>query len=150
MPGNRGHRRTTPEAPHQRFAQIRLAEELTTLIHGADATPRAQEATAAVFGGAVDALSVAALDMLATALPTTSMSRSHLGVEANLFPLLAEAGVTASNSEAHRLVKQNGISLNDIKVGPDHVVDSRGLLHGRYLVVRKGKKHLSLMVFDRP
>lgn len=138
------------EAPHRRLAQIRLAEELTTLVHGPEATTRAQEATAAVFGGDVAELSAAALDMLATALPTTSISRAELGVEANLFPLLAEAGVTASNSEAHRLVKQNGISLNDVKVGADHVVDSQGLLHGRYLMVRKGKKHLSLIIFDRP
>jgi tyrosyl-tRNA synthetase len=111
---------------------------------------RAQEATAAVFGGEVAELSAAALDLLATALPTTSISRAQLGAEANLFPLLAEAGVTASNSEAHRLVEQNGISLNDVRVGADHVVESQGLLHGRYLMVRKGKKHLSLIVFDRP
>ncbi len=142
--------RTHVEAPHKRVAQTRLAVELTTLVHGDEATEGAQEATAAVFGGSVTNLSVDALTMLSTELPTFNASRQILGAEGSLVPLLAEAGVATSNSEASRLLKQNGLSVNDVKVPPDHVIQSGDLLHGRYAVVRKGKKHLSLVVFDRP
>ncbi len=138
------------EAPHLREAQNRLAEELTSLVHGANATARAQEATAAVFGGTVADLSADALVMLASELNCHSASRSVLGQEAGFVPLLAEAGITSSNSEANRLLKQNGLSVNDKKVPVNHVVASGDLLHGKYAVVRKGKKHLSLIVFDRP
>ncbi len=137
-------------APHRRLAQTRLAEELTTLVHGPEATDRAREATAAVFGGSVAELSAPALDMLTGELPTTSLSRSRLGQPGNLVPLLTESGISSSNSDATRLLHQNGISLNDTKVDASHVVDAPELLHGRYLVVRKGKRHLSLVVFDRP
>jgi tyrosyl-tRNA synthetase len=140
---------THAEAPHKRVAQTLLAAELTTLVHGEEATAGAQEATAAVFGGSVTALSVSALTMLSTELPTFSASRQVLGAEGTLVPLLAEAGVTASNSEANRLLKQNGLSINDVKVPADHVIQPGDLLHGRFAVVRKGKKHLSVLVFDR-
>ncbi len=138
------------EAPHKRQAQMRLADELTTLVHGSEATQRAQEATAAVFGGSVAALSPEALKMLAKELPTHSASRSILGVDSAFVPLLTEAGITSSNSEANRLLKQNGISVNDVKVPADHSISAPDLLHGKYAVVRKGKKHLSLVVFDQP
>jgi len=141
---------THSKAPHKRVAQTRLAVELTSLVHGDDATAGAQEATAAVFGGSVTDLSVDALTMLASELPTFNASRQVLGTDGSFVPLLAEAGVTASNSEANRLLKQNGLSVNDVKVPSDHVISSSDLLHGRYALVRKGKKHLSLLVFDRP
>ncbi len=141
---------THAEAPHKRVAQTLLAAELTTLVHGAAATIGAQEATSAVFGGSVADLSVEALAMLTSELPTFNASRQNIGADGSLVPLLSEAGVTTSNSEANRLLKQNGLSINDIKVAPDHVIQSGDLLHGRYAVVRKGKKHLSLLVFDRP
>ncbi|NNE95851.1 MAG: tyrosine--tRNA ligase [Acidimicrobiales bacterium] len=138
------------EAPHRRLAQTRLAEELTSLVHGADATDGAREASEAVFGGSVTELGKNALEMLSTELPTHSASRTCLGQAGAFVPLLTEAGVTASNSEANRLLKQNGLSVNDVKVAGDHVLDSGDLLHGRYALVRKGKKHLSLLVFDKP
>ncbi|MGI9609637.1 MAG: tyrosine--tRNA ligase [Acidimicrobiia bacterium] len=138
------------EASHKRVAQTRLAVELTSLVHGEEATAGAQEATAAVFGGTVADLSVDALTMLTAELPTFNASRQVLGQGGSFVPLLSEAGVTASNSEANRLLKQNGLSINDMKVPSDHVINSSDLLHGRYALVRKGKKHLSLLVFDRP
>ncbi len=138
------------EAPHKRVAQTRLAVELTTLVHGPEATAGAQEATAAVFGGSVADLSADALAMLAMELPTFNASREVLGSEGALVPLLSESGITASNSEANRLLKQNGVSINDVKVPTDHVIHSADLLHGRFALVRKGKKHLSLVVFDQP
>ncbi len=136
------------EAPHKRVAQTRLAVELTSLVHGADAMAGAREASAAVFGGSVAHLSEDALEMLSSELPTFSTSRDVLGQEAAFVPLLTEAGITASNSEANRLLKQNGLSVNDVKVPVDHVIATADLLHGRYAAIRKGKKHLSLLRFD--
>ncbi len=138
------------EAPHKRVAQTRLAVELTALVHGADAMAGAQEASAAVFGGSVAHLSEDALAMLASELPTFSASREALGQEGAFVPLLSEAGITASNSEANRLLKQNGVSVNDIKVPADHVIGASDLLYGRFAVIRKGKKHLSLISFESP
>ena len=137
------------EAPHRRVAQTRLAVELTSLVHGTDAMEGAQEASAVVFGGSVANLSEEALGMLAGELSTFAASRDVLGEEGSLVPLLTEAGITASNSEGNRLLKQNGISVNDVKVTADHVITSSDLLHGRYAAIRKGKKHLSLLRFDQ-
>ncbi len=134
--------------PHRRLGQRRLARELTALVHGEEAAQGAQAASAVVFGGSVAELEISALGMLAGEVPSTVLSRSWLTEPDNLVPILVEAGIASSKSEAGRLLKQNGVSLNDDKVGADVVVDSERLLHERFCLIRKGKKHVSMLVFE--
>ena len=135
------------KAPHLRLAQRRLAGELTTLVHGQEATDTALAASKVIFGGAVQDLDSAALEVLSTELPTTTVSRDTLGQDDNLVPLLLSMGVVSSKSEGTRLLKQNGISLNDTKVPLGTIVEQESLLRGRYLVVRKGKKNVFMAIF---
>jgi tyrosyl-tRNA synthetase len=134
-------------APHRRAGQRLLAADLTALVHGEEAADAAIEASDAVFGGSVADLGPGAFEMLVGELPTTSLGRDRLDEAENLVPLLVEAGVAASRSEAGRLLTQKGIALNDVKVAPDAVIDRRALLHDRFCLVRKGKKSMHLLDF---
>ncbi len=137
------------EAPHKRIGQRLLANELTALVHGDDAAASAIEASEAVFGGPVASLKATTFEMLAQEIPTTSFDRSRLDEAENLVPLLVEADVASSKSEAMRLLKQNGIALNDTKVAADAVIDRGSLHHDRYCMVRKGKKSIYLLDFGQ-
>lgn len=133
-------------APHERVGQRRLAQEITALVHGGPAAEAARAASLVVFGGATADLDRSTLEMLVDELPTVTFDRARLHDDVSA--LLAEAGIVASKSEANRLLKQNGVSVNDAKLAIGDTLTADTLLHGRYAVVRKGKKHVSLIVFD--
>ncbi len=135
------------EAPNRREGQRRLAGELTATVHGDEAAASAEAASQVVFGGSVDGLDEGALDLLANEIPHSKHGRTELDREGNLVPLLVDAGVAASKSEANRLLGQNGISINGEKVDADRVLTRSDLLHDRYCVVRKGKKSVYLLSF---
>ena len=138
------------EAPHRRSGQKRLATELTTIVHGEEATAGAEQASAVLFGGAdVGELPESTFAILADEIETATASRSVLGEADNLPGLLAGAGITASKGEAIRLLKQNGISVNGSKVDVTAVLDVADLQHDRYCVIHKGKKWVYLLDFGR-
>jgi tyrosyl-tRNA synthetase len=136
------------EAPHERRGQRLLASQLTALVHGDEAAAAAVEASEAVFGGSVTDLGAGAFEMLAAELPTTRVDRGRLDDTDNLVDLLVDAEVAASRSEAGRLLKQNGIAVNDVKVAPGAAIDRGSLLHDRFCLVRKGKKSMHLLDFS--
>ncbi|CAL9415841.1 Tyrosine--tRNA ligase [Streptomyces sp. enrichment culture] len=130
----------TEERPQARAAQRALAEELTTLVHGADQTAAVIAASKALFGQG----ELADLDdrTLAAALSEVPHIRvSELGPVVDLF---AEVGLVASKSAARRTVKEGGAYVNNAKVTAEDAVPAReDLLHGRWLVLRRGKKNLA-------
>lgn len=135
-------------APHLRFAQRRIAEELTTLVHGAEAMNRAEQVSGVLFGKTdVAALDLATLEALAAEVPTASLAMDLLTTEDNCAELLAEGEVVSSKSEAARLIKQNGVSVNGKKVAAGQSVVTDDLQHGRYVVVHKGKKAVHVLEF---
>jgi tyrosyl-tRNA synthetase len=136
------------EAPHRRAGQRRLASELTTLVHGPDATSAAREASAVVFGGATEDLEAATLEMLASEIPTTTFDRSRLDESGNLVALLADAGVASSRSEATRLLRQQGVSVNGAKAPVAATIRRSDLSHDQFCLVRKGKRSVHLFRFD--
>ncbi|MEM9613995.1 MAG: tyrosine--tRNA ligase [Actinomycetota bacterium] len=133
--------------PHKREGQRRLAQDLTGLVHGDEAATAAEAASGVIFGGAPDALDKATFDMLAGEIPTTALDRSELDASDNLIGLLVASEIASSRSEAGRLLKQNGISVNGTKVAADAAIDRSALLHDRYCLVRKGKKSVHLLDF---
>jgi tyrosyl-tRNA synthetase len=136
------------EAPHRRIAQRKLASELTATVHGPEAAVSAEAASSVVFGGPVDDLDEDTFAMLSAEIPTSRLERSQLDEPANLVPLLVEAGVASSKSEAGRLLAQNGISINDERVTPEVSVDRTMLRYDRFCLVRKGKKSVYLLAFE--
>ncbi|GGO81093.1 tyrosine--tRNA ligase [Wenjunlia tyrosinilytica] len=132
--------RFTVERPAARLAQRALAEEMTTLVHGADQTARVVAASKALFGqGDLSDLDEATLAAALSELPYAKVDRL-----APVVDLLAEVRLVASKSAARRTIKEGGAYVNNVKVaGEDVVPTAEELLHGRWLVLRRGKKSLA-------
>ncbi|WP_338675737.1 tyrosine--tRNA ligase [Streptomyces sp. SCSIO 30461] len=130
----------TEERPQARAAQRALAEELTTLVHGADQCAAVIAASKALFGqGELADLDEATLAAALSELPHARVSEP--GLVADLF---AEVGLVASKSAARRTIKEGGAYVNNVKVTAEDAMAADGdLLHGRWLVLRRGKKNLA-------
>ncbi|MEU5958620.1 tyrosine--tRNA ligase [Streptomyces sp. NPDC047525] len=130
----------TEERPQARAAQRALAEELTTLVHGADQCAAVIAASKALFGqGELGDLDEATLSAALSELPRVQVAELGPVVD-----LLAEVGLVASKSAARRTVKEGGAYVNNAKVASEDAVPTRDeLLHGRWLVLRRGKKNLA-------
>jgi tyrosyl-tRNA synthetase len=132
--------RDTAERPQARAAQRRLAQELTTLVHGQDETARVEAASRALFGqgelGELDEATLAAALAEAPHAQVTGLP--------SVTDLLAITGLDASKSAARRTVSEGGAYLNNQRVSdPDAVPAGDDLLHGRWLVLRKGKRNIA-------
>ncbi|AFA73624.1 tyrosyl-tRNA synthetase TyrS [Gordonia polyisoprenivorans VH2] len=130
--------RATEETPHLRLAQKRLAAEMTTLIHGAEHTAAVQLASQALFGrGDLDDLDE---QTLAAALGETTVA-DYSGTRPTIIELLVDTKLSDSNKAARRAVSEGGAYVNNAKISDEEwrPADS-DLLHGRWLVVRRGKK----------
>jgi tyrosyl-tRNA synthetase len=134
----------TRERPQGRAAQRRLAEELLALVHGPEEVRRVQAASAALFGGgALADLDEGTLTAALAEAPSITVSGSCPSV----VDLLAE-GLSLSKSEARRAVKEGGAYLNNAKVTDEQAVPTdRDWLHGRFLVLRRGKR--TVLVVER-
>jgi tyrosyl-tRNA synthetase len=132
----------TSERPAARAAQRRLAEEVTRLVHGAEAVRQAVAASQALFGHAsLDQLSP---EMLRAALTEAGMVRVAGAPDADLpsaAELFAAAGLVPSRNQARRTVAEGGAYLNNQRVtDADAPVPLASLQHGRYLVLRRGRR----------
>ncbi|QBI55066.1 tyrosine--tRNA ligase [Streptomonospora litoralis] len=135
--------RSTEERPAARAAQRALAEELTTLVHGEAECRKVVEASRALFGqGDLAALDARTLGAALAEVPNASPA----GSAADLPPvvdLLAGAGLVPSKSAARRTIQEGGAYLNNAKITDvDARVGADELLHGRYLVLRRGKRNV--------
>jgi tyrosyl-tRNA synthetase len=128
------------EAPFRREGQRRLAREITTIVHGPEATGAAEEASAILFGGSPAGASVQALDFLATEVPTSPFTA---GV--TLAATLAATPLASSLSDARRTIAQGAASVNGEVVSEDRPLVEADLLYDRWLLLRKGKRNYHLL-----
>jgi tyrosyl-tRNA synthetase len=128
------------QAPHRREGQRRLAREATTIVHGAEATEAAQEASAILFGGSPAGASAQALTFLATEVPTSPFVPG-----ATLAAALGATPLASSLSDARRTIAQRAASVNGEVVPEDRPLTEADLLYGRWLVLRKGKRNYHLL-----
>ncbi|MCW4355650.1 tyrosine--tRNA ligase [Hoyosella sp. YIM 151337] len=134
--------RQTAETPHLRLAQKRLAREMTTLVHGEKNTVAVEHASQALFGRA----DLRELDEPTLEAALTEASVAPLGHEAprTIIDLLVSSGLVDSKSAARRTVREGGASINNEKIADEGWVPTDAhWLHGRWLVVRKGKRHFA-------
>ena len=133
---------STTSRPHERIAQRRLARELTTLVHGESATEAVERASAALFGrGELDQLDEATL---AAALRETSVAELLPGGPDGIVDLMVATGLSASKGAARRTVAEGGVSVNNVRVDSEEwVAKPADFLHGRWLVVRRGKRNIA-------
>jgi tyrosyl-tRNA synthetase len=132
--------RESTERPAARIGQRALAEEITTLVHGADETRRAIAASRALFGqGSLTDLDERTLAAVAAEVRAAQVPRNGgLPPVANM---MAAAGIAPTVSAARRAIAGGGAYLNNQKVTDEKAVPgAEDLLYGRYLILRRGKR----------
>jgi tyrosyl-tRNA synthetase len=129
------------ERPAARAGQRALADELTTLVHGAQECDRVIAASRALFGqGELKELDERTLEAALAEVPRTTVPGGELPT---VVELLAATGLCKSRSEARRAIAQGGAYVNNVKVtAEDTVPATTELLHGRFLVLRRGKRNI--------
>jgi tyrosyl-tRNA synthetase len=128
--------------PGAREAHRELAREVTTLLHGAEQASKVEAAAKALFGqGEIRDLDI---ETLRSALAELPKARIKKGVEIpSWVDLITSSGVVESKSAARRVIKEGGAYLNNEKItGEDFAPKSSDLLHGQFLLLRKGKRDL--------
>jgi tyrosyl-tRNA synthetase len=130
------------QRPQAREAQRRLAFDVTSLVHGVDATQKVIAASAALFGqGDLASLDAATLESATRELPRARVTHQGLGI----VDLLVASGLAASNSAARRTIAEGGAYVNNVKISdPDAIIAGSELLHGRFLLLRRGKRTLAV------
>ena len=130
------------ERPHTRQAQRRLAQEMTNLVHGKDATRAVELAAQALFGRA----ELTELDekTLAGALSETTIAEIGANDPRTIVDLLVATGLVESKKAARRAVNEGGAYVNNQRITSDEwQPTNEDLLHGRWLVLRRGKKNFA-------
>jgi tyrosyl-tRNA synthetase len=133
--------REVAERPFAREAQRTLARDVTSLVHGRDAAEAVESASRALFGqGDLTALDEGTLADAAAELPGATVGPDDLAV----VDLLVATGLVASRSAARRTVAEGGAYVNNRKVeDADAVVGDGDLLHGRWVLLRRGRRTLA-------
>ena len=133
---------TTAERAHERAAQRRLAQELTTLVHGEAATTSVELASQALFGRGE--LSELDEPTLAAALTEAAVAELTPGGPDAIADLLVATGLSASKGAARRTIAEGGVSVNNVRVASDEwVPQASDFLFGRWLVLRRGKRNVA-------
>ena len=132
----------TAERPQQREAQRRLARELTTLVHGEHATEAVEHASAALFGrGELTRLDESTLR---AALRETSIAELTSGTPDGIVDLLVASGLAPSKGAARRTIAEGGAYVNNTKIDDETwAPQPTDFLHGRWLVLRRGKRNIA-------
>jgi tyrosyl-tRNA synthetase len=133
--------------PEQRRAQRLLAREMTALVHGEDAAVEAERASRD-FTKRADGRSPAELEAMAGEIPTTVIARGRIARGVDLVDVLVETGLARSKGDARRALDQRGIYVNDDPVAETRSMTADDLLHGRYLMLRRGKRQRHLVVVE--
>ena len=128
--------------PGKRVAQRALAHDVTVIVHGPAAEAAAAEAADVLFGGDPTTASAEALAVVAREVPSSSVSRESL---TDLVATLVGAGLAASNGEARRNLQQKAYRANGRQLEAESRLDGVELLHGRYILLRRGKTNFHLI-----
>ena len=130
----------TREKPHLRLAQKALAEDVTTLVHGRDQFERVEAASRALFGQG----DLTELDERTLAAAVAELPKAKVAGLAPLYELFADTGIVPSRSAARRAIQEGGAYLNNAKVEDVEAVPTAvDLLHGRWLLLRRGRRTLA-------
>nr|WP_166640495.1 tyrosine--tRNA ligase [Amycolatopsis sp. SID8362] len=132
----------TEQRPHLRSAQKRLAEEFTVLVHGEEQTRQVINASQALFGrGELGDLDERTLDAAMAEVPNGKVDPSG---EPTIVDLLLAGGLVDSKGAARRTLKEGGAYVNNVKIADEEWKPAPGdALHGKWLVVRKGKRNVA-------
>ena len=136
-------------APHLRVLQKRVAQEVTTFVHGNEEFEKAVFASNAFFSPTMDdlkKLDITTFLEVFEGVPQAEVEMADIEHGMDMIAALAaKTGFLASNSEARRELQQNSISLNKEKVALDYSITTKDLIHNQFLMLQKGKKNYYLI-----
>jgi len=139
-------------APHERVLQQRLAKEITITVHSEADYLKSLEASNLLFNKETDIRQVSE-DIILTALegvPTFKVSKQILenGIDINEL-LSVNTQIFPSKTECRRTIQGGGLFINKNKIENQTVIlDNSFLLNKRFILVQKGKKNYSLIIFE--
>ncbi|BBY29914.1 tyrosine--tRNA ligase [Mycolicibacterium sediminis] len=135
----------TRSRPHERAGQRRLARELTTLVHGQSATDAVELASQALFGrGELTDLDEPTLAAALREAGNDQVAELAPGGPDAITDLLVATGLVPSRGAARRTVAEGGVYVNNVRIESDEWTPEAGdFLHGRWLVLRRGKRNIS-------
>jgi tyrosyl-tRNA synthetase len=133
------------EKPETREGQRRLAREVTTIVHGAEATSAAEEASAILFGADPTEAAEETFGLLKDEVSTTNFVPG-----ADLARLLVETPLASSLSDARRSISQGAIYVNGKRAEDGAALSISHLLHQHWVVLRKGKRTYHLLYAANP
>ena len=132
--------RQVKEEPFRRSAQRTLAADITTLVHGAEATAAIQAASEALFGKG----DLASLDADTLRDATSELPSGDVAVGDSIVDALVAVGLVEGRNAARRAIAEGGASLNNAKVSdPELVLGEEDFLHGQVAVLKRGRRNLA-------
>ena len=131
--------------PHLRQLQKRLAQEITTMVHGVEDCENAEKASQILYSKAfkedIQTLDEATFLDVFEGVPQADVSKSKILEGLDMIAALsAETGFLASNGEARRALKENSIAVNKEKVGEQYTLSATDLINDTYIILNRGKR----------
>jgi len=135
---------TVQEEPHLRKTQLRLAEEMTRLIHGQEALDQAIRISKALFSGDLKTLTANEMKDAFKDVPSFEMAKE----DKNIVDFIVDSGVSPSRRQAREDVTNGAISLNGERVTDTaYEVNAADRLDDAFTIVRRGKKNYKMVKF---
>jgi tyrosyl-tRNA synthetase len=138
----------TTTAPQERRAQRVLANAVVELVHGSDAAISAERAGEALFSESIRDLDESTLLEIVADVPSSTWSREELKSGVDPTELLVRCELATSKGEARRFLEQGGVYVNNVRVDGSTPIDLACSLHDRYMVLRRGRRQLHLLVIS--
>ncbi len=136
------------DEPHKRSSQVRLATELTVLVHGEDGLAAAERAKDVFFGGEISNFTDQQLTEILADVPSKELPLSDLEDGVPLIDAFVMTGLATSKGEVRRTVKQGGAYVNNRRCeDPEKQLTRSDLASDTVIVLRSGKKKFSLLKF---
>jgi len=132
----------------QRILQKKLAEELTTFVHGKSELEKAIETTNKLFASqnaSADSLSVQDLEGMEGVIKF-DYPLQKINDTIDVVSFLAEVAIFPSKGEARKMIQGGGVSINRNKISDiSSKIDRSFLLHEKYILVQKGRRNYYLV-----
>ena len=132
----------------QRFLQKKLAQEITTFVHGKEEYEKAVETTQKLFvnqNAPAETLSIDDLESM-EGVVKSDFPKDKIAAGIDIVSFLAETNIFPSKGEARKTIQGGGVSINRKKVENEKLkIESSLLLHDKYILVQKGKKNYYLV-----
>jgi tyrosyl-tRNA synthetase len=133
-------------APQERQAQRALANAVVSFVHGEAVALSAEKAGEALFSEAIVDLDEATLLQVVADAPSSSITRDELREGVDVAELLTRCELASSKGEARRFIEQGGVYVNNTRIEAEQSITLKDVLHDRYLVLRRGRRQLHLVV----